>query len=660
MSEANDTPLRRSKRGQPVVAYISSPPSSSALDIVPGPLLYSRPSKSTDLFEDEAKDVDSVQSWNTYFYHSYKRGSNAPPSRAPVRTYGRVSRPRKSDTNTTAEFKVGDTVLVRTASTLPSVAVIIAVWKIEGEQYRAKAPLHVRVHWFVRPSELPKIRARRAFYENEVLYNIAACETLPPSAILAHCHVSPDPAKAIASPEDATPDVLYCRQAVDPMRGLYYDLKWDSFRLRALSQTPEQGADAGEWPNDDIWTVKSAAVIKSRTIGRESGRDSPRKRRRIAHDEDELSEFSDDASGDEFEAPLNDDSDVDEDVDNNEEDDVVAELEPRTPSRRKRKRAGTSTPRTPRTPRRTASATTTTATPRRGRPPKDASLAHPTPHSKAALRKRKKTALAVRPPDVLDAMLDEGTTAGLGADPWLRAMHVLHVAARPGALPCREAEYGRVLRAVEELLEEGSGGCIYISGVPGTGKTATVHAVVRELKRMAEQNEANPFAFVEINGLKIPEPAAAYGLLWEAVSGHDAARDGHMKISAKEALRLLSNHFSGAARVGPAGGHACVVLMDELDQLMTSKQDVVYNFFNWPTLAGSKLVVLAVANTMDLPERVMSRARAQPPRHGPHQLPAVHDAAARADRESASGQREAGLPADTPDVIAPTRSSSPR
>jgi hypothetical protein len=46
--------------------------------------------------------------------------------------------------------------------------------------------------------------------------------------------------------------------------------------------------------------------------------------------------------------------------------------------------------------------------------------------------------------------------------------------------------------------------------------------------------------------------------------------------------------------------------MDELDQLVTNKQDVVYNFFNWPTLAGSKLVVIAVANTMDLPERVMT------------------------------------------------------
>jgi len=49
-----------------------------------------------------------------------------------------------------------------------------------------------------------------------------------------------------------------------------------------------------------------------------------------------------------------------------------------------------------------------------------------------------------------------------------------------------------------------------------------------------------------------------------------------------------------------------VVLMDELDQLMTTKQDVVYNFFNWPTLVNSKLIVLAVANTMDLPERVMT------------------------------------------------------
>jgi origin recognition complex subunit 1 len=45
--------------------------------------------------------------------------------------------------------------------------------------------------------------------------------------------------------------------------------------------------------------------------------------------------------------------------------------------------------------------------------------------------------------------------------------------------------------------------------------------------------------------------------------------------------------------------------MYELDQLMTAKQDVVYNFFNCPTLTGAKLVVLAVANVIS--GRVRSR-----------------------------------------------------
>ncbi|KAL1940128.1 hypothetical protein VTO73DRAFT_9079 [Trametes versicolor] len=639
MSEPN-TPRRRSKRGQPVVAYLSSPSSSTPADIIPSGPLHSRTTGPLDFFEDEDHDPDSLDDLHTHFYKSYSRNTKPTSARAPIRTYGRVSRPRKSDADAPTLFNLGDTVLVKTASRVPSVAVITALWTVEGNDFHPKAALRVRVHWFVRPGELPKIRARREFDENEVLYNISACETLPPSAILAHCAVSSSPAKRVTVPEDAQPDDLYCHLAVDPMRGLYYALDWDSFRLQALAHHSLHSEDA-EWPADDVWVVKAEAKAKASSSARD-GAPGPRKKRRV-EDEDH-SESSDDASGDEFEAPLKDESEDEDDADED-EDNVVAEVEPRTPSR-KRKRAGTTTPRTPRR--------TGATTPRRRGRGKDASLAQPTPHSKAALRTRRKTALAVRPPPAAAGMLDmdENAVRGLGEDPWLRAMHVLHVAARPGALLCREAEYGRVLRAVEELLEEGSGGCIYISGVPGTGKTATVHAVVRELKRMAEQNEANPFAYVEINGLKIPEPAAAYGLLWEAVSGHDAARDGHMKIGAKEALRLLSQHFSGAARVGPAGGHACVVLMDELDQLMTTKQDVVYNFFNWPTLARSKLVVLAVANTMDLPERVMSgrvRSRLGMVRINfqPYTTPQLEQIV----RARLAGAR-LGLPADAPEVLA--------
>lgn len=39
--------------------------------------------------------------------------------------------------------------------------------------------------------------------------------------------------------------------------------------------------------------------------------------------------------------------------------------------------------------------------------------------------------------------------------------------------------------------------------------------------------------------------------------------------------------------------------------LWTRKQSILYNLFDWPTRPQAKLVVLAVANTMDLPERIM-------------------------------------------------------
>lgn len=43
----------------------------------------------------------------------------------------------------------------------------------------------------------------------------------------------------------------------------------------------------------------------------------------------------------------------------------------------------------------------------------------------------------------------------------------------------------------------------------------------------------------------------------------------------------------------------------QLDLLWTRKQNVMYNLFDWPTRRHARLVVLTIANTMDLPERVM-------------------------------------------------------
>ncbi|KAF9924270.1 Origin recognition complex, subunit 1 [Linnemannia zychae] len=174
------------------------------------------------------------------------------------------------------------------------------------------------------------------------------------------------------------------------------------------------------------------------------------------------------------------------------------------------------------------------------------------------------------------------------------ARNRLHVKAVPDSLPCREDEFLEIQGHLESAIEDGTGSCIYISGVPGTGKTATVHEVIRSLQAKAEEGVISPFQFVEINGMKVTEPSYAYVLLWMALS--------EQKVTANHALQLLEKQFStpGPRRL------PCVVLMDELDLLVTTKQTVMYNFFEWPNWQHSRLIVVAVANTMDLPERMLS------------------------------------------------------
>lgn len=180
------------------------------------------------------------------------------------------------------------------------------------------------------------------------------------------------------------------------------------------------------------------------------------------------------------------------------------------------------------------------------------------------------------------------------SSPFQVARSRLHVSSVPTSLPCREAEFSLVYSHLEAAITDGAGNCIYISGTPGTGKTATVREVIGRLEEAVGSDELDDFIFVEINGMKITDPHQSYTLLWEALKGQRA--------SPAQALEMLEREFSNPSpRRTP-----CVVLMDELDQLVTKNQAVMYNFFNWPTLRHSRLIVLAVANTMDLPERTLS------------------------------------------------------
>ncbi|XP_048207277.1 origin recognition complex subunit 1 isoform X2 [Perognathus longimembris pacificus] len=171
----------------------------------------------------------------------------------------------------------------------------------------------------------------------------------------------------------------------------------------------------------------------------------------------------------------------------------------------------------------------------------------------------------------------------------------LHVSTVPESLPCREQEFQDIYNFVESKLLDHTGGCMYISGVPGTGKTATVHEVIRCLQQAAQTDDVPPFQYIEVNGMKLTEPHQVYVQILEKLTGQ--------KVTANHAAELLAKRFCtrGSSR------ETTVLLVDELDLLWTHKQDVMYNLFDWPTHKEARLVVLAIANTMDLPERILMK-----------------------------------------------------
>ncbi|KAJ3294697.1 Origin recognition complex, subunit 1 [Borealophlyctis nickersoniae] len=389
--------------------------------------------------------------------------------------------------------------------------------------------------------------------------------------------------KGRASAAGPADNFFYCRRCWDDKSGKMLDgFIWEDFLERRDFKCEEDIREEGK------------AHAKKTPVNR--SHQSAAKRRAIkgkGKAKQSSGEEDNDNSGDEDFKPGETDEEHSEEERSAEEhsdSDFFAEANsecPGTPRKRKKATAAATTPRKRRA-RDIATTPTKNPTPR-GRTPSTPTSRRNMPGTPTGTprTKRKMRLVDLTLPPRLDLR------AGAATD-FDKARERLHVSAVPDTLPCREEEFGEVYGHLASAIDEGTGCCIYISGVPGTGKTATVHAVIRALTANAEAEELAPFQFVEINGMKLTDPSQSYSLLWESLTGS--------KVSAAHAADLLAKRFSTPS----PGRQPIVVLMDELDLLVTKKQTVIYNFFEWPNLPHSRLIVIAVANTMDLPERMLS------------------------------------------------------
>ncbi|CAI4229151.1 unnamed protein product [Auanema sp. JU1783] len=170
--------------------------------------------------------------------------------------------------------------------------------------------------------------------------------------------------------------------------------------------------------------------------------------------------------------------------------------------------------------------------------------------------------------------------------------NLLHTSEVPERMPCRENEFQQIHSFLSHAVSpKGTSQVMYISGVPGTGKTASTMAVMRKMV-----SEGKKFISVYVNAMELMEPKLLYVQVYNGIT----------KNTKKISPSVASNKLNAMFQVSDKKRLPIVLLVDELDQLVTKKQEIVYEVFNWTTLDEARITVIAIANTLDFPERMLS------------------------------------------------------
>uniref|UniRef100_A0A3Q3KYQ7 Cell division control protein n=1 Tax=Labrus bergylta TaxID=56723 RepID=A0A3Q3KYQ7_9LABR len=174
----------------------------------------------------------------------------------------------------------------------------------------------------------------------------------------------------------------------------------------------------------------------------------------------------------------------------------------------------------------------------------------------------------------------------LNSSKFLDVKQALHTAV-PERLLSREVERASIKTFLEEKVLQRLPGSIYISGAPGTGKTACLNCVLHEMKA-----ELSSVQTVVVNCMTLRSSHAIFRLLSEKLK----APGGQ----------------NGVQRFLTAPGPAVLLVLDEMDQLDSKAQDVLYTIFEWPYLPKSRLCLVGIANALDLTDRILPRLQARP------------------------------------------------
>merc|ERR1719244_603997 len=161
----------------------------------------------------------------------------------------------------------------------------------------------------------------------------------------------------------------------------------------------------------------------------------------------------------------------------------------------------------------------------------------------------------------------------------------------PTHLMCRETQVKEMGVWLDNHLGKSKPGSMYVSGAPGTGKTATLTHLLG----------AKDFTYksIFINCMVLKSSIAIYREVAKQLNPKKTPK------TEKDALKVIEAAITGSDSM-------TLLVLDEVDQLDSKDQSVLYTVFEWPALKDSKLALVGIANSLDLTDRVLPRLQVKP------------------------------------------------